>query len=804
MPLLLLFLLAVTPLHSQKPSRLTIDRIMEGPKFVGTSPADVRWSGDSSKVYFRWKAPDEDAPEEAFVYEAGRDGGAPRRLSEQEARRIPPQGGQWDQQRRNKLVAEQGDIVLADTVNGERRKLTETFEQESDPRFTSDFKKVSFTRNNNLFVLSLEGGQLRQVTDIRAPGAATPPAGRDSAARETARIDSSATNARASGRDTGRTDMKSATSQKSLEDQQKELFDVLRERMDRQEREKKRSEALGAQIKPFLLTPQQNVSNLRLTPDEKSVTFVVNDRPSGTRSTVVPSFVTRTGYTEDIPSRTKVGDVSGRTRVAMWKIETGEVTWVDHGQGERAISMQAPEWSEDGHNAFILARADDDKDRWMLLLDMATGKTRVLDHLHDDAWISGPGSFTAGWMPDGREIYFVSEKTGYAHLYVVSLGERATPRALTSGNFEIYDLQLSKDKADWYLGTNEIHPGERHFYRMPLQGGARTRLTANPGFNGVTLAPDESSLAIVYSFANKPPELYISDNRPEAPPRQVTTSTRFEFRSYPWRVPEFVTFRARDGATVYARLYKPDAPARKSRPKQTRSPAILFVHGAGYLQNAHKWWSTYYREYMFHHILLENGYVVLDIDYRGSAGYGRDWRTGIYRHMGGKDLDDNVDGARWLVAQHNVDAGRIGLYGGSYGGFITLMALFTTPDVFAAGAALRPVTDWAHYNEGYTSNILNLPQQDHEAYRKSSPIYFAQGLKGALLICHGMVDANVHFQDTVRLTQRLIELRKENWEVAMYPVEDHAFTEATSWADEYKRIFKLFEKNLKESPVANR
>jgi dipeptidyl aminopeptidase/acylaminoacyl peptidase len=223
----------------------------------------------------------------------------------------------------------------------------------------------------------------------------------------------------------------------------------------------------------------------------------------------------------------------------------------------------------------------------------------------------------------------------------------------------------------------------------------------------------------------------------------------------------------------------------------------MFVHGAGYLQNVHRWWSSYYREYMFHHFLMEQGYIVIDIDYRASSGYGRDWRTGIYRHMGGKDLGDHVDAARWLASAHQVDPKRIGIYGGSYGGFITLMAMFTQPEVFAAGAALRPVTDWAHYNHPYTSNILNTPQKDAEAYRRSSPIYFAEGLKGALLICHGMVDANVHFQDTVRLVQRLIELRKENWEVAIYPVEDHGFVEPTSWADEYKRIFKLFSENLR-------
>jgi dipeptidyl aminopeptidase/acylaminoacyl peptidase len=166
--------------------------------------------------------------------------------------------------------------------------------------------------------------------------------------------------------------------------------------------------------------------------------------------------------------------------------------------------------------------------------------------------------------------------------------------------------------------------------------------------------------------------------------------------------------------------------------------------------------------------------------------------------MGGKDLSDQVDGARFLIEKQTVSPDRIGIYGGSYGGFITLMAMFKTPGVFKAGAALRSVTDWAHYNHGYTSNILNTPAEDSLAFVRSSPIYYAAGLKGALLMCHGMIDDNVHFQDIVRLSQRLIELGKENWELAVFPVERHSFTEPSSWTDEYKRIFKLFETNLKD------
>jgi len=248
---------------------------------------------------------------------------------------------------------------------------------------------------------------------------------------------------------------------------------------------------------------------------------------------------------------------------------------------------------------------------------------------------------------------------------------------------------------------------------------------------------------------------------------------------------------ASDGVMVPARVYRPqDVGA------QPNGAAAIFVHGAGYLHNVHNWWSSYAREYMFNHYLASKGYVVLDVDYRGSAGYGRDWRTAIYRHMGGRDLQDHVDAVRWLQKTHAVEPERVGIYGGSYGGFITLMALFTEPKMFGAGAALRSVTDWAHYNHPYTARILNFPDADTVAYRRSSPIYFAAGLEDPLLMAHGMVDVNVHVQDAIRLSQRLIELKKENWELALYPVEDHGFVEPTSWMDEYKRILKLFEERL--------
>jgi dipeptidyl aminopeptidase/acylaminoacyl peptidase len=516
---------------------------------------------------------------------------------------------------------------------------------------------------------------------------------------------------------------------------------------------------------------------------------MIPEESAEARETIVPNYVTRSGYTETVESHAKAGDASRQVRAGIMSVETGEVKGLDFGQGERKIYPGAPIWSPDGKTYVLQARADDRKDQWLLRLDPATGKNDVIFQIHDEAWVGPLGLTNIFWWPDSRFVSFISEKDGYAHLYKTGVDGKNLQQ-LTQGKFEVRDARLSLDGKKIYLSSSEEHPGEKHFYWMSAEGGKRTKITSLPGQNEVALSPDETVLAVIHSYTNKPAELYIQPNSPQAAAKQVTVSTTEGFRSIPWYDPEVISYKARDGVDVYARLFTPV----KIHPKK---PAVIFIHGAGYLQNADRGWSSYFHEFMFHNFLMEQGYFVLDIDYRGSSGYGRDFRTGIYRHMAGKDLEDVIDGAKFLVEKCQVDPGRIGCYGGSYGGFLTLMALFKAGDVIKAGAALRPVTDWAHYHPGYTVDILNLPQKDPEAYKKSSPIYFADGLKGALLICHGMVDTNVHFQDTVRLVQRLIELGKENWVVAFYPVEDHTFQNASSWTDEFKRIFKLFEENLK-------
>ena len=794
--LILLFMLEARPASD---FTLTVDNIMRGPALVGYEPTAVRWSADGSRILFQWKQSTDREIAPLDTYTVNRDGSGLRKLTVEEARHLPPAFGDTTKDKRLMVYSSAGDLFTVDNETGKVTQLTKTAEAESDPHFTQDGKRVSFTRNGNLYVISLDSGQLVQMTDIRpagAPAASPAPAtgGRGQGggrggrgAAEPAAVDAP--------------EPRGTDSQEYLKKEQKELLQAVRERIELREELKKRNQDPR---KPFTLQARQSVGVLRLTPDEKYVVAsVFETAATPAKSTIVPNFVTDSAYTEDISGRSNVGDTQGTSRLAIFNVETGEVKWVDHGQKQAAappastdrdIQMSPPVWSEDGTRAVIGGRSTDNKDRWIFDLDPATGKTRTLVNIHDDAWVGGPqgATNTLGWMKNDREVYFISEKTGYAQLYAVPFDGPAggEPRPLTRGNWEVLDVLQSRDKSKFYLIANADGPFDQFLYEMAGDGGPLTRISKAPGRHTAVLSPDEHWIADVYSYSNRPPDLYIQENRPGQDLTRLTTSPTAEFARYAWQDPPIAMVPARDGVPVPARMYKPTN-------YRQGGPAVIFVHGSGYLQNVDHKWSTYYHEYMFHHLLMERGYLVLDVDYRGSAGYGRGWRTAVYQHMGGKDLDDIVDAARYAVAQHGTDPKRIGIYGGSYGGFLTLMAMFTQPDVFAAGAALRPVTDWATYNHGYTSDILNTPQADPEAYHRSSPIFFAEGLKGALLICHGMVDTNVEFQDTVRLTQRLIELHKENWSVAPYPVEDHTFVLASSWADEYKRILKLFESNLK-------
>jgi dipeptidyl aminopeptidase/acylaminoacyl peptidase len=789
-------------------SPLTVNKIMRDPKWIGTSPSNPFWTADGKYLLFNWN-PDNAASDSVYYISANA---------------LTPQKTNWpfrqaaiadnlvryNTQRNQYVYAFEGDIYWVNVKTGARRRITHTTETEGNTQFSFKDSKIVYTRDQNLYAWDLQTGLTTQLTNFRSvavPSIAAAPTQRGNQPPLTGRPSRTITGA--------------GQQEKWLQQEALEISAVLRRR-------KAKKDLADSLLKQFVKEKTlraisiegKTVSGVTISHDGRFITYRLTTIATGTKPTIVPNYVTESGFTEDIGSRTKVGSLQNTQELfvfdtmkdTVYPVKTDSIPGIrdlpdymkdyptvykerSKQPALRPVNFLNTSWSPGNNSAVIDIRAQDNKDRWLILYEAETGKLSLLDRQRDEAWIGGPGisgfsGNTTGWVND-QMFWFQSEATGYSHLYTINVITKEK-KALTSGNYEVQNTQLSANKKYFYIVTNEVHPGEQHYYRLAVNGGKAERITTQTGAHNISLSPDEKFIAILYSYSNKPWELYLQENKPGGKLQQVTNLAQSaEFRSYAWKDPELISFTARDSARVYARLYRPAQP-------HPNKPAVIFVHGAGYLQNAHKWWSSYFREYMFHNLLVDNGYTVLDIDYRGSAGYGRKWRTGIYRYMGDKDLNDQEDGARYLIEKCGVNAAHIGIYGGSYGGFITLMALFTKPHVFEAGAALRPVTDWAHYNHGYTSNILNEPFNDSIAYHRSSPINFASGLSDHLLICHGMVDVNVHFQDVVRLTQRLIELGKNNWELAVYPVEDHAFVEPESWTDEYNRIFRLFETTLKK------
>jgi dipeptidyl aminopeptidase/acylaminoacyl peptidase len=363
---------------------------------------------------------------------------------------------------------------------------------------------------------------------------------------------------------------------------------------------------------------------------------------------------------------------------------------------------------------------------------------------------------------------------------------------LTDGKWETSQVAVSRDGHGFYFLCNRDRPIDYEVCNVPATGGAVREVTNVDGVENFVQSPDGSKLLVRHSSAYLPPQLAVVD-ADGGNARELTDTRSAAFKAIDWIQPESVQVPSKHGAgAIWGKFYGPSNPE-----PGKKYPVVMFVHGAGYLQNAELRWPDYFREQMFHNLLVRQGFVVLDLDYRASEGYGRDWRTAIYRWMGKPELEDYLDGLDWVVANKQADRDRAGIYGGSYGGFMTFVALFKAPGVFKAGAALRPVSDWTQYNHEYTSNILNTPDLDPEAYKRSSPIEYADGLQDRLLIAHGMIDDNVLFKDSVDMTQKLIELRKANWSIAPYPMERHGFVHPDAWYDEYRRIDELFEDTLK-------
>jgi dipeptidyl aminopeptidase/acylaminoacyl peptidase len=800
--LLALPALADPPAPAADTQPLTLEQIMADPDWIGNPPEEPYWSDDGRSVYYL-RQREGVGNQRRDLYKVD--------LATGKAAKIDPAAqnredapGERNRERTWKTWRRAGDIWVKDLKTGKARQVTRTSDVEGVPHFLADGRRIWFPRGDTqYFVYDTGSGLLSQVADLKTA--------KDPADKEPSR----------------------------LAEEQTRLFDVIRQKQEREKREREEDKTLAQADptrppQPWYLGEDFEIALGELSPAGDWLAVVLGPKAEEGKGAKMPKYVTESGNVETADVRAKVGiekpaphsvillDLKNRERHDLdfadfegmkddplkalreaakarkatkkddAKKDEAEKKDDDAKPSPRPLEVQELDWSDDGHQLALVLRARDNKDRWIATVDAASAKVTPRHRLTDPGWINWDFN-ELGWLRDNETLWFLSEESGYSQLYSVSTRTGETRRLSPEGKYEVSQPARSWDGRHVYYRANREHPGKYDIWRVEAATGKAEQLTKVGGLTQGWLSPDEDRLLLLHSEITRPDELFVQPNRPGGEARQVTETRTPFFLAQDWAMPEIVAIPSTHGAgPVYTRVFTP-----KDFDATRKYPAVMFVHGAGYLQEVTYGWSNYFREFMFHTLLSRAGYVVIDMDYRASAGYGRDWRTAIYRQMGTPELEDFQDGVAWLAANKNVDPARVGVYGGSYGGFMTFMALFRAPDLFAAGAALRPVTDWAHYNEDYTSNILNRPEVDPEAYEKSSPIEYAAGLTKPLLICHGMQDQNVFFQDTVRLVQRLIELKKENFETAFYPVEDHGFVQPTSWLDEYRRIFKLFEAHLK-------
>ena len=769
-------------------SAFTLDQAMADPDWIGPPVEKAWWSWDGREAQLLLRR------EGSAVRDTWRQpvaGGALRKVSDAERGGLDAPDPVYDPQRRRMAFVRNGDVFVRELASGRLTQLTRTAAAEAQVRFAAD-GGVLWRAGQDWYHWSADGATA-QVAVLKAGRNPDTPPPAD-----------------------------------ALREQQLRTLETLRR--DRDQREALRSQEQAWRKadptrapEPVFLGEEVEILDSSLSPDARHLLVVTRKKNADAgREGKMPTYVTESGYEEFEEVRTRVGRNDPAPH-ALWLVDAhdGSVRPLafdalpgigsdplaslrkaagrDPLKGLRPVQVGAGRggasirWSDDGRNVAVMLRAVDNKDRWIASVDLAQARLQPRHRLTDAAWINWNFN-DFDWLPDNRTLWFLSEESGWSHVYTQTGSER--PRQRTSGRWEASLPVPTADGRGLLFLCNRAWPGDYEVCALDLASNALREVTALDGVEDFSLSPDGRQLLLRWSASWTPPQLAVAPL--DGGQARILTDTRSAaFKARQWTPARIVQVPSKHGAgTVWGKFYGPEQyePGRKY-------PVVVFVHGAGYLQNVHARWPNYFREQMFHHLLVEQGYVVLDLDFRGSEGYGRDWRTAIYRNMGHPELEDYLDGLDWVVANHQGDRDRAGIYGGSYGGFMTFMALFRSPGTFKAGAALRPVVDWTQYNHPYTSNILNTPELDPEAYRRSSPIEYAEGLQDHLLIAHGMIDDNVFYRDSVVLAQKLIELRKDNWELASYPLERHGYTRPDSWFDQYRRIYKLFERTL-NTPAA--
>ncbi|MGC8916120.1 MAG: S9 family peptidase [Thermoanaerobaculum sp.] len=440
-------------------------------------------------------------------------------------------------------------------------------------------------------------------------------------------------------------------------------------------------------------------------------------------------------------------------------------------------------WLPAGQGFWLLLLDRGQQNAELVTFDWPWGASRLVLAEHDEAWLNVEDDIL--WT-QGGVLLFGSERSGFRHLYRLDPSSRE-PVALTSGPWEVTEvLGLSKDERFVYFTATEASPLERHLYRVPVAGGTIERLTRERGTHALRAAPGCSAFLDTYSTATRLPEFRLLGKE-----GQLLRSLAYEkppqLDRYQLGSVDFLTLAAEDGTPLYASLVKPAT----FNPKR-RYPVVVYVYGGPHAQVVRDGWGG--RTALFHHFLAEQGFLVFSLDNRGSAGRGRAFERALLRRFGRVELADQLAGVAWLAQQPFVDPSRVGIWGWSYGGFMTLYAL-THSTAFRAGAAVAPVTDWRLYDTIYTERYLKLPAENPEGYRDSSPLSAAGKLAAPLFIAHGTGDDNVHWQNTLNFIGELTKAQKP-YLLHLYPNRNHGIPGKEERFHLFTAIYEHFRKHL--------
>ncbi|MGH9658893.1 MAG: alpha/beta fold hydrolase, partial [Bryobacteraceae bacterium] len=366
------------------------------------------------------------------------------------------------------------------------------------------------------------------------------------------------------------------------------------------------------------------------------------------------------------------------------------------------------------------------------------------------------------FIDDG--FLWLSERDGFRHLYRYSSdGKRAAK--LTGGEWEIAELAGVDEKNHHvYFVATAQSPLERHLYRVGFDGEGLAKITASPGVHGISMSPTAAYFLDSASSLTRPPErkIHSRDGKEIA----VYAEANRSHEEFEILATEIVRVKASDGALLYARLIKPAGftPGKKY-------PAVVMIYGGPHAQTVRDAWAGA----NWDQVLAHRGFVIWQLDNRGSSGRGHRWESAVFRNLGAKELEDQKEGLRHLESLGFVDPAKIGIYGWSYGGYMTLYALANAPKLFRAGIAGAPVTDWRNYDTIYTERYMGLPDENAEAYKRSSPIHNAAAIEARLMLAHNFGDDNVHFQNLLQMIDALEKAGKQ-FELLIYPQKSHGVT----------------------------